>query len=315
MVFKKALFVNISESALDKDYWHKLDSIIEKKIFLPKDSPSIMEEIKDADCLLVGFAIPVTNEMLDAAPKLRYIGTLAVAYHKIDTAAARKRQIPVTNIAGYCSDSVAEFVMAVVLNELRQLDEGKKRASTHNYDFAGMSASEIRGKIFAVFGLGTIGKRTAEIAQGFGADVRYWSKNRKPDYESRGVKYMDKDELLKVADFISLNFSQTPETEKFLDESAFAKIKPGTMIVNTVPMETVDLGALENRLKKGDITFILDHSDEMKQEDLDRLHKYKNCIIYPPIAFISKEARVNKQRIFVDNIKNFLDGDPTNVVN
>jgi len=63
------------------------------------------------------------------------------------------------------------------------------------------------------------------------------------------------------------------------------------------------------------MVFILDHSDEMKQEDLDTLHVYENCIIYPPIAFISKGARVNKQNLLIGNMENFLKGTPTNVVN
>lgn len=119
---------------------------------------------------------------------------------------------------------------------------------------------------------------------------------------------------MKEADFISLNFAHTPDTDKFLDADAFSKIKSGAIIVNTVPMETIDLTALEKRLKKNNITFILDHSDEMKQEDLDRLSMYKNCVIYPPIG-VSKEARANKQNLFVENIENFLKGKPTNIVN
>lgn len=313
--FKKILFINIDKPSLDKEYWDKINSLSSKEVFLPKDSPQIMKELKDVDCLLVGFATPVTKEHIDAAPNLKYIGTLAIAYHKIDYQYARRKGIPVTNIAGYCSESVAEFIFASILNEIRQLDEGKKRSSQKNYDFAGMTASEIKGKIFAVFGLGNIGKRTVEIAKGFGADVKYWSKNRKEEYESQGIKFEEKDKLLKTADFISLNFAQTSETENFLDEKAFSEIKSGAIIINTVPIETVNLTALEKRLKKGDITFILDHSDEMKQEDLDRLHQYKNCIIYPPIAFISKEARINKQVLFLGNIENFLKGKPTNVVN
>ena len=315
MTFKKILFVNIKESDLDKNYWNKIDSITETKKFLPKDSPQIIQELKDTECLLVGFATPVTKEHIDAAPKLRYIGTLAVAYHKIDTKYAKQKGIPVTNIAGYCKESVAEFIIATILNEIRQLDEGKQRSQNKNYDFAGMSASEIKGKVFGIFGLGNIGTRTAELAQGFGADVRYWNRTRKSDCEVRGIKYEDKDTLLKNADFISINFAHTPETDRFLDENAFSEIKAGAIVVNTVPMETTDLVALKNRLKKNDMIFILDHSDEMKQEELDILHKYKNCIIYPPIAFISKEARVNKQNLFVGNIENFLKGKPTNVVN
>ena len=64
-----------------------------------------------------------------------------------------------------------------------------------------------------------------------------------------------------------------------------------------------------------DITFILDHSDEMKPEDVKRLVQYKNCIIYPPIAYLSKEGRIIKQKIFVENMENFLKGNPTNKVN
>ncbi len=313
--FKKMLFINITSAALDEAYWQKLNMLAEKKTILPKDDPSIIKELQDTDCLLVGFATPITQKHIDAAPHLKYIGTLAIAHHAIDGAYARKKQIPVTNIAGYCTDSVAEFIFSVILNHIRQLDEGRKRSLEHYYDFAGMTASEIRGKTFGVIGLGNIGKRTAEIAQGFGAHVIYWSKHRKKDYETKGIKFEEKNTLLKIADFISLNFALTPETENFLNDATFSQIKSGAVIISTIPMETINLPALEKRLRKGDITFILDHSDEMKKEDLERLHKYDNCVIYPPIAFISKEARANKQQLFISNIENFLNGKTTNVVN
>lgn len=315
MAFKKILFININEEALDKEYWDKLHQYADSWKSLPKDSPEILKDLQDADCLLVGFATPITKEHIDTAPNLKYIGTLAVAYHKIDTAYAKEKGIPVTNIAGYCTDSVAEFIIAAILEQIRQLEEGKNRARAKNYDFAGMTASEIKGKIFGVFGLGNIGTRTAELAQGFGADVRYWNRTRKERVETKGMRYEEKDALLESADFISLNFAHTPETDKFLNEEAFSRIKPGAVVVNTVPMETVDIDALEHRLKKNDIIFILDHSDEMKSEDLDRLQQYKNCVVYPPIAFISKEARVNKQNLFTGNIENFLKGHPSNIVN
>lgn len=307
------LFVNLTESKLDKEYWSKVDSLTEKKVFLSKDSPQITYELQDTDCLLVGFATPVTKEHIDAAPNLKYIGTLSVAYHKIDASYARAKGIAVTNIAGYCTESVAELIIAAILSEVRGLNKEQERAKKKNYDFI-ESAREIKGKVFGVFGLGNIGNRTAELAQAFGADVRYWSRTRRNDAENKGVCYEDKETLLKNADFISLNFAHTLETDKFLDERAFSIIKPGAIVVNTVPMETIDLTALEKRLTKNDITFILDHSDEMKQEDLDRLQKHHNCIIYPPLG-ISKEARINKQKVFVENMTCFLAGKPVNIVN
>ncbi len=313
MKFKKALLINIEEKKLDKEYWKQIDSLVEKKVFLTENSPKIMQEIKDTDLLLVGFATPVTKAHLDAAPKLKYIETLAVAYHKIDVNYAKKKGIPVSNIAGYCTDSVAEMIIAMILSEIRHLHEERERASKRNYDFI-ESSTELKGKVFAVFGTGNIGTRTAELAQAFKADVRYWNRTRKKELETKGMKYEEKNNLLKNADFISINFAYTSETENFFDKKAFSIIKPGAIIINTVPMEVVDLKALEERLKKNDITFILDHSDEMKKEDIEKLHKYKNCIIYPPLG-VSKEARINKQKTFVANIKNFLEGKPTNVVN
>lgn len=80
-------------------------------------------------------------------------------------------------------------------------------------------------------------------------------------------------------------------------------------------MELVDIDALVERLKKKDITFIFDHSDETNSTNMKRLSKHQNCIIYPPMAYVTDEARVVKQETFVGNIENFLKGKPRNVVN
>ena len=114
---------------------------------------------------------------------------------------------------------------------------------------------------------------------------------------------------------MSINLAQTPETEKMFDRKVFAKIKKGAVVVNTAPMDLVDIDALAERLKHKNMTFILDHSDEMSAKDLSKISKYENCIIYPPMAYISAEAAVNRKRIFIENIQAFLKGKPVNVVN
>jgi len=311
MVFKKVLLINIQESALDKKYWDKIDSLTSSKVFLKKDSPEIMQELKDADCLLVAFSIPVTKEMIDAAPKLKLICVLATAYGKIDINYAKEKGIVVSNVAGYSTEAVAEFSIATILENIRQLEEGKKRGHAGNYDEEGLKAREIKGGIFGVIGLGSIGKRVAEIANGFGADVRYWSRQKK----DVPFKYQDVDTLIAEADFLSLNLAQTPDTENFLNKKRLRSIKKGAVVLNTVPMELVDIDALVERLSVGDITFILDHSDETPKEVMNKLSQFKNCIIYPPMAYITAEARIAKQKIFTENIENFLKGKPTNVVN
>lgn len=316
MKFKKILVYNIDKTkSLDSLTWKKIESLGNKIVFLPKDDPRFRKELADTDCLLVAFATSVDKGDIDSAPKLKYIGVAATAFGKIDSVYAKKKGIIVCNLKGYSTESVAEFIIAVILESTRNLEEGKIRGRAGNYSEAGISAMEIKDKIFGVIGLGDIGKRIADIALGFGADVRYWSRNRKKDYEEKGVTYEDLDELISEADYLSINLAQTKETEGIFNKTRFQKIKSGAIAINTCPMELIDIDSLERRLQKKDITFILDHSDEISENDLKKLSKYDNCIIYPPMAYISKEAGDNKKRIFVINIEAFLKGKPQNVVN
>ncbi len=311
MQFKKALLVNISESALDEAHWKQFGELVDQRKHLPKDSPELFKELTDTDCLLLSFGTPATKEMIDAAPSLTYIGILGTAYGKVDIGHAKEKNIVVSNVAGYSTESVAEFSIAAVLESIRQLEEGKQRGRSGNYSEAGLQAKEIRGKVFGVIGLGSIGQRVAELASGFGAEVRYWSRHKK----DLPFVYQEADPLIAEADFLSINLAQTSETEGFLNEKRISSLKPGTVVINTAPMELVDVDALVTRLGKGDITFIFDHADETSPEDMKKLTQYTNCIVYPPMAYITAEAQAAKKEIFINNIKGFLNGKPTNVVN
>lgn len=130
MKFKKALLINIDQSKFEDSYWKKIDRLVDKKVFLPKDDPKIRQELKDTDCLLVNFGIPVTKEDINAAPNLKYIGTLSTAFGKVDVDFAKKKGILVCNLAGYSTESVAEFVIASILESIRGLEEGKRRGMT-----------------------------------------------------------------------------------------------------------------------------------------------------------------------------------------
>src|SRR3990167_6865165 len=218
MKFKKALIINISADKLDPIYWEQLDKMVDKRMHLPKDSPQTQKELADADCILTGFQVDVGRKEIDMAPNLKYISVLATAYGKIDTAYAKRKGTTVTNVPGYATESVAEFVFAVILEKVRDLARAKKQANEGNYIEVGFKATEIKDKIFAVIGLGRIGGRVAEIAKGFGADVRYWSQHRKKNLERVGITYQEADMLIAQADIISLHFAETHETKHFLNK-------------------------------------------------------------------------------------------------
>lgn len=314
--FNKVLMIGFEKSNLEQDYWNRINNITEELTMLSKDSSDILNHLSTADCLLVKLGATVNKETMDNAPNLKYIGMFGTGYGRIDTEHATKKGITVCNVAGYSTESVAEFAFGIILEHIRELERGKKQAREGNYSESSFfNVYEIKDKKFGVIGLGKIGSRIAEIALDFGADVRYWSRTRKKEYEVKGIKYQEIENILADCDFISLNLMLNKDTEGFLNDERMQKIKPDAVIINLAPMELVDIDALSNRLEKSGLTFILDHSDEMTPEQLKQLTKYKNCIIYPPIAYTTKEATLEKQRMFVNNLENFLKGTPTNKVN
>ena len=317
MKFKKILVVGISEKSLDSNYWQKIKKLTENLIFLKEDSKDLQKQLQMDDCLLVYFN-GVDKKMIDSAPNLKYIGALATGVGKIDSEYAKKKDIIISNIPGYATESVAELVFAVILENIREIARAKKESKEGNRDESGFKATEIKGKTFGVLGLGNIGLRVAEIAaNGFGANVLYWSRNRKKEVENDHIKYEDLDRLIPRCDFLSIHFALNPETENILNAKRIAKIKKGAILVNTAPHELLDIRALEKRLKSGDITYIFDHTDlgDISEQDLKRLQRYDNVISYPVLGYISKEARERKQEIFFNNIEAFLKGKPQNIVN
>jgi lactate dehydrogenase-like 2-hydroxyacid dehydrogenase len=311
MKFKKAVFINIAESHFDRKYWDQLDDLYEQKVLLSRDDSNLTSELKDCDVLLLGFQVPTDKDIFDAAPNLKLINILATAYGTVNLEEASKRGIPVCNLAGYSTEAVAEFTIAILLYHIRQLEEGVKRGKAGNYDFEGISARELKNSNFGVVGLGSIGGRVAELAAGFGANVSYWSREPK----DVPFTYKNLDELLAQSDYLSINVAQTPDTENMLNAETIPKLKSGAVVISTVPPEVVDTDAMATRLAKGDITYISDHGDEMSEEILNKLKQYTNCLLLPAIGFITGEARINKQEIFVANMIGLLEGKVQNKVN
>ncbi len=312
MKFKKAILVEISDTHFDQKYLDKIGALIEKRISLALDDPKLKDELKDCDCLLLGFQVPVGEDILAAAPNLKYIGILATAYGTVDLAAAAKRNIPVCNLGGYSTESVAEFTIAAILHKIRNIEEGLRRAQSGNYNFEGIRARELKNSTFGVIGLGNIGNRVAELAAGFGANVSYWSRAKK----KTPFQYQELEDLLGGCTYISVNVAESEETVGLLNAKNLPLIKPDSILISTVPPPIINTDALVARLLKNDITFIFDHPEEMPKEELAKLTKLNNCIVYPPIAFLSDQARMAKQEIFIGNMTEFLEGKtPQNKVN
>lgn len=303
--------MDFNGSEMADNEWQEIDALAEKRVLISGDAAA---EHKDSEVLLVKLGAKVGKDLLDKFPNLKYVGMLGTGYGGIDTEYAASKDITVTNIADYATEAVAEFTFGILIEWCRGLGRGLKLAwdGTYEDDKPGM---EIKGKKFGVIGLGDIGLRTAELAQAFGADVSYWSRTLKKDAEAKGIHYAELDKLLANSDIISLNLALNPETEGIINAGRVALIRQDAIFINPSPMELIDFDALVRRLKKQDMVFMLDHSDEMSKEQLEQLKPLNTCRVYPAIAYLTREASALKKRIYIDNLKNFLEGKPTNKVN
>jgi lactate dehydrogenase-like 2-hydroxyacid dehydrogenase len=313
MKFKKAVLINISDSHFDQKYWDKIDSLVESRVLLQRDDPKLLDKLKDADLLLLGFQVTIGKDIIDTMPNLKLINILATAYGTVDLEAASDRDIPVCNLASYSTEAVAEFIIAAILFKLRGMAEGLRRAKDGDWNFTGIRARELKDSRFGVIGLGNIGNRVAELASGFGANVSYWSRAKK----DIGLKYeRNLDDLIANNDIISINVAENDDTISLLNSNNIPLIPKDGVLVSTVPPSVIDTDALALRLAKNDVNFIfVNHPYPSLETELVKIKDFANVTGYPAIGFITDEARIAKQEIFIGNITSYLEGKVQNKVN
>jgi glycerate dehydrogenase len=313
MRLKKLVCLGFTGRELEDSYWDELDALAESRALIISEAK--ITDNTDADCLFVKLGAKVGKDLIDQLPNLKYIGMLGTGYGGIDTNYATSKGITVTNIADYATEGVAEFTFGILIEWCRGVYRAIDMALNGVYEDDDHPGMEIKGKKFGVIGLGNIGLRTAELALAFGCEVSYWSRNRKQDAEDKGIKYQELDDLLADSDIVTLNLALNAETEGIINADRIQKIKHNAIFINPSPMELIDFEALVTRIKQSDMEFMLDHSDEMLEDQLKQLKTLDSCKIYPAIAYSTREASQLKKRIYVDNLKNYLDGNPTNKVN
>ncbi len=275
-----------------------------------------IDRAQDADIILLN-KVPITANVLDNCPNLKLICVLATGYNVIDCAAAARRGIPVCNVPGYGTDSVAQFTIALLLELCHQIGhhsqvvhEGKWSACP-NFCFWDTPQMELAGKTMGIIGYGAIGKAVGKIAEALGMKVIAYSRTKHP-----GNEYVSLDELFSRSDVISLHCPLFPETEKIINAHAINKMKDGVILLNTARGGLLDEHAVADALRQGKIRGAA--VDVVTAEPISRenpLLRAPNCIITPHIAWAPIEARQRILDMTVKSIQGFLDGKQINVVN
>lgn len=279
----------------------------------------VAERGRDADALLTNKVV-ISDELMDALPRLRYIGVLATGYNVVDVAAASRRGIVVTNIPAYSTDSVAQMTFAHLFNIVNRIGhyarQNREGAWSHCPDFCYWDTPlhELAGKTMGIVGLGNTGMKVARIARELGMDVfAYTSKNSASLPE--GIQKTTLDGLFAVSDVLTLHCPLTETTREMIDSRALAKMKHGAILINTGRGPLVNERDVAEALTSGQLAAY--GADVMCQEPPaadNPLLALDNAFITPHIAWATYEARVRLMGIAVDNVRAFAAGSPVNVV-
>ena len=281
----------------------------------------VYERAKDAAIVLTN-KTPISPEVINKLPSLKYIGVLATGYNVVDVEAAKHKGILVTNVPGYGPSSVAQLTFALLLELCQHVQrhsdavmEGKWARSA-DWCFWDYPLVELAGKTIGIIGFGTIGQKVADIATAFGMKIVGESRTQSDQSNRKNFKWVSLEELFQVSDVISIHCPLTPETKGLINKATLQKMKPSTFLLNTsrgpiiVDQDLAD--ALNNNVIAGAGIDVL--STEPPPID-NPLFKAKNCLITPHLAWATKEARTRLMNSVVENVSAFLSGKPVNVVN
>ena len=303
--------------------WAPLEALGELTVYdrtALTESPLIAERIGDAE-IAVTNKTPLTRAVIDACPNLRAIAVLATGYNIVDTAYAREKDIPVMNVPVYGTDNVAQYAIALLLEACSQVGHHDHSVHegewTRSIDFCYWQKPliEVSGKTAGIIGFGRIGQAVARILSAMNVRVLAYSRSERA--EGRALAdYVPLDTLFQKSDFIFLHCPLTPETDGIINAANIAKMKDGVIIVNNGRGQLIveeDLAAALTRGKVAYAAVDVASSEPIAAEN-PLLHA-PNCIITPHISWATKEARERIMQMTADNVRAFMDGKPTNVVN
>lgn len=232
---------------------------------------------------------PVTAAAIRAAPGLRLIQKIGVGVNTIDLEAARARGIAVCNLPGTNSRAVAELTLLLMLAALRRLPQlhgALREGRGWELDPAMQDGfGELGGRTVGLVGFGAVPRILAPILLALGCRVIYTARSVKPD---AAIEYRSLDDLLAEADVISLHLPLTPETQTLITADRLARMRPGSVFVNTARGALVDEAALTRALASGHLGAAgLDVFAHEPVGASDPLFRLENVVLTPHIAWLT----------------------------
>ena len=295
--------------------WEPLAQMGDLTVYDRTTPEEVEERAADAEIVLTNKVV-LDARQLAKLPKLRYIGVLATGYNVVDIAEAKRRNIIVTNIPAYSTQSVAQMTFAHILNIVGQvghyarLNRDGRWSENRDFCYWDTPLRELSGMTLGIVGLGNIGMSVARIAIAFGMEV-FALTSKEQTSLPEGLQKTSLDHLLAVSDILTLHCPLTESTREMVNAKSISKMKKGAIIINTGRGPLVNEQEVADALQSGHLAAygadVL--SVEPPSADNPLLHA-PNAYITPHIAWATFEARTRLMDIATANVRAFLDGKP-----
>ena len=280
------------------------------------DPDAVVDFVGEAEIFVTHLA-PLSDGMMARLPKLRLVAVSRGGPVNVDMAAARARDIRVVNVPGRNASAVAEFTIGAILSETRliragheALRQGEWRGDLYRADRTGRELNEMT---VGVIGYGNIGTRVVTLLRAFGCRILVADPyvQLKPEDRDAGVEQVERDALLAESDVVTLHARVTPETTGFIDAAAFARMRPGTIFVNTARGPMVDYDALYEALVSGHLGGAMLETFAVEPPPQDwPLLRLPNVTLTPHIAGASVRTVTFAAEQAAEEVRRFLAGEP-----
>ena len=298
----------------------KLDfSVLSSDVTVYDDTTEqqLSERIQGAD-IIVTKEMPVSAEMIQKFPEsVKLICEAGTGYNNINLEATRKKGITVCNIPSYSTERVAHTAIMMILNLSSAMQVQMKMLACGNHDNFTRNLQvphvEVNGKTLGIIGAGHIGRKVIQIAQALDMNILVYT--RTPREDEKGIRYVSLEELLKNSDYVSMHCPLTESTKHMINKESLSLMKPSAFIINTSRGALIDEAALIEALENGTIAGAgLDVQETEPPEEASPLYTMDQILLTPHMGWKGLETRQRLVSILADNIKQFMEGNPINVV-
>ncbi|MES2795492.1 MAG: D-2-hydroxyacid dehydrogenase [Bacteroidota bacterium] len=308
--------------------WQNVEKYGELDIY-ERTAPEIqlyIERCANAEVIIINKSgLVLGEELFSQLPHLKLIMVSATGYNIIDVVAARKRNITVTNVPGYGTDSVAQHTISLLLELANRVGANAQSVAkgewvtAPDWCYTVKPIIELANKTIGIIGFGNIGQKVATIVKALGMNVLYTGSrgyHLNSDKNSAISQFVDLEYLIESSDFISLHCPANDKTMKMINSGFLNKMKKTAFLINTSRGQLIDEQDLANALNSGTIAgAALDVLSQEPPKADNPLLMAQNCLITPHNAWISFEARQRIMHILEENLKAYLNGSPINLVN